>query len=119
MTSRSVWAHVAGPAWYAFRLAFGLTSLAGVWATAVLKDGALWAKDTEEEKNELVIAQKKFWSLDQEPLPGFRHAFFRTRNGTSMHYVVSADAEISSSKNVAIFIHGMSSTVCEGCRSSL
>jgi hypothetical protein len=114
MASRSIAAHAADAAWYAFRLAFGLTSLAGVWATAVLKDGALWAVDTEEEKKELAIAQKKFWSLDQEPLPGFRHAFFRTRDGTSLHYVVSADAEISSSKNVAIFIHGMYLSSCEG-----
>jgi len=40
-------------AWYAFKLGFGLVSLAGVWATAVLKNGVLWARNTDEEKQEL------------------------------------------------------------------
>ena len=40
-------------AWYAFKLSFGLVSLASVWATAVLKNGVLWARDTDEEKQEL------------------------------------------------------------------
>jgi hypothetical protein len=44
---------LADIAWAGFKLTFGLTSLASVWATAVLKNGALWASDTQEEKREL------------------------------------------------------------------
>ncbi len=73
---------------------------------AVVKNGALWAKDTEEEKRELAAAQERFWSLDREPLPGFKHAFFTTTNGTSIHYVVHQGTGSSVTKNVAIFIHG-------------
>lgn len=98
-------------AWFGFKLGFGLTSLASVWTTAVLKNGVLWAKDTEEEKQELAAAQQKYWSLDREPLPGFRHAFFTTRSGVRLHFVTNADAEASVSKNIGIFIHGMYS--CE------
>jgi hypothetical protein len=36
-----------------FKLGFGLTSLVTVWTTAVLRDGALFAKDTEQAKDEL------------------------------------------------------------------
>jgi hypothetical protein len=93
--------------WFGFKLGFGLTSLASVWATAVLKNGALWAKDTEEEKRELAAAQQKYWSLDREPLPGFRHAFFTTSTGTQLHFVCNVDPETVQPKNVAIFIHGM------------
>jgi hypothetical protein len=94
-------------AWTAFKLSFGLTSLATVWATAVLKNGVLWAKDTDEEKRELAAAQQKYWSLDREPLPGYRHAFFTTSTGTRLHYVTNADAESGGAKNIGIFIHGM------------
>ncbi|KAH7392093.1 Alpha/Beta hydrolase protein [Phaeosphaeria sp. MPI-PUGE-AT-0046c] len=97
---------VAGLAWFGFKLGFGLTSLASVWASAVLRDGALWAKDSNEEKQELAAAQKKYWSLDREPLPGFRHAFFTTSTGTRLHFVTNAGAESLDAKNVAIFIHG-------------
>jgi hypothetical protein len=99
-------------AWFGFKLGFGLTSLASVWATAVLKNGALWAKDTEEEKRELAAAQQKYWSLDREPLPGFRHAFFTTSTGTQLHFVCNADPDTVQPKNIAIFIHGMS--FCRG-----
>lgn len=98
---------VVGLAWFGFKLGFGLTSLASVWASAVLKDGVLWAKDTNEEKQELVAAQKKHWSLDREPLPGFRHAFFTTSTGTRLHFVTSAKAEGMEAKNICIFIHGI------------
>lgn len=38
--------------WFVFKLSFGLSSLATVWATAVLKNGVLWAYDSEDEKKE-------------------------------------------------------------------
>lgn len=38
---------------YGFKLSFGLFSLASVWGTAVIKNGALWARDSAEEKQEL------------------------------------------------------------------
>ncbi|RAR08743.1 catalytic hydrolase [Stemphylium lycopersici] len=93
-------------AWGGFKLTFGLVSLAGAWTLAVVKNGALWAKDSEEEKRELAAAQERFWSLDREPLPGFRHAFFETSRGKKVHYVVHDGPESGKAKNVAIFIHG-------------
>jgi pimeloyl-ACP methyl ester carboxylesterase len=96
-------------AWFGFKTVFGLTSLATVWVTAVLKNGVLWAKDTDEEKHELAKAQEKYWSLNCEPLPGFRHAFFTSSTGTQLHFVTNANAESLASRNVAIFIHGKSS----------
>jgi hypothetical protein len=95
-------------AWFGFKLGFGLTSLATVWINAVLKNGVLWAKDTEEEKRELAAAQQKFWSLDGEPFAGFRHAFFTTSTGTKLHYVVNRGEEGFAPQNIGIFIHGMS-----------
>jgi hypothetical protein len=95
-------------AWFAFKLGFGLLSLTSAWTTAVLKNSILGAKDTEEEKLELATAQQNFWSLDREPIPGFRHAFFTTSTGTKLHYVTNAKESSAASKNVAIFIHGMS-----------
>ncbi|EDU39509.1 MhpC hydrolase or acyltransferase alpha beta hydrolase superfamily [Pyrenophora tritici-repentis] len=92
-------------AWSGFKLAFGLVSLFGAWIMAVIKNGALWAKDTEEEKKELAAAQERFWSLDREPLPGFKHAFFGTSSGARLHYVVNAQ-EGAEAKNLVIFIHG-------------
>jgi hypothetical protein len=105
VTSKSL---IFGIAWFGFKSAFGLASLATVWVTAVLKNGALWAWDTTEEKRELAAAQKKHWSLDGEPLPGFRHAFFTTSTGARLHYVMNTDAETAglTSQSVAIFIHG-------------
>lgn len=98
---------LADLAWTGFRLTFGLSSLAGVWVTAVVKNGALWASDTAEEKRDLALAQEQHWSLTETPLPGFRHAFFQTRLGTSIHYVTNTPADGSSRpKNVAVFIHG-------------
>ncbi|KAF1842999.1 alpha/beta-hydrolase [Cucurbitaria berberidis CBS 394.84] len=92
--------------WYGFKLGFGLFSLASIWSTAAIKSGALWARDSEKEKQELAAAQKKHWSLDQEPLPGFKHAFFKTSAGPRLHYVVNENLKLSAPKNVAIFIHG-------------
>lgn len=100
---------VAGLAWCGFKLGFGLTSLASVWASAALKDGTLWANDTKEEKQELAAAQEKYWSLDRQPLPGFRHAFFTTGAGTRLHFVTNANAGSSDAKNVCLFIHGRAS----------
>jgi len=102
-------------AWSGFKLGFGLFSLAGVWTMAVIKNGALWAKDSDEEKRALAAAQESFWSLDREPLPGFKHAFYKTTNGTRLHYVVNQDTGSSPAKNVTIFLHGMYSPA-ESCR---
>lgn len=101
---------------------YGLLSLASVWLAAVIRDGALWAHDTKEEKSELAAgmlclvrratianagtAQKKYWSLDKEPIPGFRHAFFENTNGTRLHYVVNVHEGNAAPKNVIFFIHG-------------
>ncbi|KAL6704097.1 hypothetical protein ACN47E_008760 [Coniothyrium glycines] len=98
---------LASTAWYIFRLGFGLFSLLGLWLSVAVKNGELRARDTEEEKQELAAAQKKFWSLDREPLPGFQHAFFKTRTGISLHYIVNSRSGSSTMpKNVAVFIHG-------------
>lgn len=94
-------------AWGGFKLTFGLASLAHVYTLAAVKNGALWAKDSAAEKRELAAAQEKFWSLDREPLPGFRHAFFETSAGQRIHYVVYEGDGSVGAKNVAIFIHGM------------
>ncbi|CAO2653219.1 Nn.00g026300.m01.CDS01 [Neocucurbitaria sp. VM-36] len=91
--------------WYTFRLSFGLFSLASIWTSAVIKNGALWTKDSEKEKQELAAAQKKHWSLGQDPFPGFKHAFFKTSTGTKLHYVVNAEAQ-PEPKDVVVFIHG-------------
>ena len=40
-------------AWWTFKTGFGLLGLALVWGRAVVQYGALWAKDTEEEKRAL------------------------------------------------------------------
>lgn len=105
---RGLQANLTTVTWYALTLSIGLISLASVWITAVLNDGILWANDTDEEKKELAVAQDKHWSLDKQPLPGYRHAFFTISNGTSLHYVVNTVAEASLSRDIAIFIHGMS-----------
>ncbi|KAF1958358.1 alpha/beta-hydrolase [Byssothecium circinans] len=60
---------------------------------------------SKEEKGKLSAAQEKYWSLDREPLPGFKHAFLKLRNGLKLHYVVNVD-EVTEAKNVAVFIHG-------------
>ncbi|KAF1919088.1 Alpha/Beta hydrolase protein [Ampelomyces quisqualis] len=97
---------IAKFAWFMFKLGFGLVSLATVWTTAVLKDGVLWAKDTEEEKDQLAAAQEKYWSLRRDPLPGFRHAFFTTTTGARLHYITNAEAGAPDFKNMCLFIHG-------------
>ena len=54
------------------------------------------------------IAQTARWSLDREPLTGFRHAFWKSRDGFGLHYVVNQEARGGDGKgrNVVIFIHG-------------
>lgn len=94
-------------AWNGFKLTFGLVSLAQVYTLAVVKNGALWARDSAAEKRELAAAQDRFWSLDREPLPGFKHAFFETSAGLRIHYVVYEGDASTKAKNVAVFIHGM------------
>ncbi|KAL5116867.1 hypothetical protein ACEQ8H_005219 [Pleosporales sp. CAS-2024a] len=99
-------AFIMDMAWTGFKVSFGLTSLAAVWVNAGLKNGALWAKDTEAEKKELALSQARYWGLEREPLLGFRHAFFTTRAGVRVHYVTNAKPGEMEGKNVAIFIHG-------------
>lgn len=94
-------------AWKGFMLAFGLTSLLGVYATAVIQNGALWAQDTKQEKEELAAAQERCWDLTLEPIPGFRHAFHATSKGTNLHYVANSTPVAALGKNVIIFIHGV------------
>ncbi|KAF3006602.1 hypothetical protein E8E13_007257 [Curvularia kusanoi] len=93
-------------AWYLFKLGFGLFCLAFTWITISWKNGFFPPKDTDEEKRELATAQEQYWSLDREPLPGFKHAFFTTSTGTNIHYVVNANVDASPSRNVAFFVHG-------------
>ncbi|KAH8722485.1 Alpha/Beta hydrolase protein [Phaeosphaeriaceae sp. PMI808] len=97
---------LANVVWVSFKLGFGLLSLASTWTTAVLKNGALWAKDTEAEKRELSEAQSMYWALDRDPIPAFRHAFFRTKARTCIHYITNGAEGAPINKNVAIFIHG-------------
>lgn len=89
-----------------FILAYGLVAFVGAFTVAALMTGALWSVDSKQEKEELAIAQKRFWSLDREPLPAFRHAFFTTSNGTKIHYIINGDADTATAKNVTIFVHG-------------
>ena len=95
-------------AWSGFKFTFGLASLAQIYTIAVFKNGALWARDSAAEKRELAAAQERFWSLDREPLPGFKHKFFDTSKGVRIHYVVhEGDQSAQKVKNLAIFVHGM------------
>ncbi|KAJ8110204.1 hypothetical protein OPT61_g6896 [Boeremia exigua] len=93
-------------AWTIFKLSFGLFSLAFTWVTIAWKNGVFQPQDTDEEKKELAAAQQKYWSLDREPLPGFRHAFFTTSAGVNIHYVVNSDPSDPPSRNIALFVHG-------------
>ncbi|EUC32972.1 hypothetical protein COCCADRAFT_5427 [Bipolaris zeicola 26-R-13] len=94
-------------AWSGFKFTFGLASLAQIYTAAVFKNGALWARDSAAEKRELAAAQERFWSLDREPLPGFKHKFFDTSKGVKIHYVVhEGDQSAQKVKNLAIFVHG-------------
>ncbi|KAI8936725.1 hypothetical protein NX059_007113 [Plenodomus lindquistii] len=54
-----------------------------------------------------MVAQERFWSLEREPLEGFRHAFFTTRGGVQLHYITNnVEKSIDSSRPVIVFIHG-------------
>ncbi|KAF2125806.1 alpha/beta-hydrolase [Dothidotthia symphoricarpi CBS 119687] len=98
---------IADLAWWVFKTSFGLISLASIWVRASMHSGPPWAKDTEQEKKALGEAQDARWSLIREPIAGFRHAFYRTRKGARLHYVVNRGVEEKSEgRNVAIFIHG-------------
>ncbi|KAF2745297.1 alpha/beta-hydrolase [Sporormia fimetaria CBS 119925] len=89
---------------------YGLFSLAFVTAIAAVRDGAFSSKArmSEEEEREFALAQKKYWDLSAEPLPGFRHAFYTLRNGLRLHYVINESEKSveTKKKGVAIFIHG-------------
>ncbi|KAH6633572.1 Alpha/Beta hydrolase protein [Boeremia exigua] len=105
-TTKKSSSKLASLAWFVFKLGFGLFSLASTWIAVALKNGVFQPQDTEEEKLELAAAQQKYWSLDREPLPGFRHAFFTTSAGAKLHYVVNANADAPPSRNIAVFVHG-------------
>lgn len=49
---------VADVAWYGFKLGFGLFSLVSVWGSAAVKNGAIWARDSAEEKRELAAGKR-------------------------------------------------------------
>ncbi|KAF2628049.1 alpha/beta-hydrolase [Macroventuria anomochaeta] len=106
LTTQKSGSKFTGFAWYIFKLSFGLFSLATTWATVAWKNGVFQPKDTDEEKQELEAAQQKYWSLDHEPLPGFRHAFFSTSTGVNIHYVVNSNADAPPLRNLAFFVHG-------------
>ena len=55
----------------------------------------------------LGAAQKQYWDLSLEPIPGLQHDFFTLKSGTRLHYVVSNAAENLKGRNIVIFIHGM------------
>ncbi|KAJ4337993.1 hypothetical protein N0V87_004341 [Didymella glomerata] len=106
LTKKKPSSRLASLAWFVFKLGFGLFSLGFTWVTVAWKNGVFQPADTDEEKKELQSAQQKYWSLDREPLPSFRHAFFTTSTGVNIHYVVNANADAPPSRNVAIFVHG-------------
>lgn len=49
--------------WYGFKLGFGLFSLASIWSSAVIQNGALWARDSEKERQELAAGKIRIPSL--------------------------------------------------------
>jgi hypothetical protein len=53
---------LADLAWNAFRLGFGLFSLASVWISTALSSGTLWARDSVEEKRELAAGNHLRWA---------------------------------------------------------
>ncbi|KAF1925575.1 alpha/beta-hydrolase [Didymella exigua CBS 183.55] len=106
LTTKKSSGKLASLAWLVFKLGFGLFSLGYTWVTVAWKNGVLQPRDTAEEKKELEAAQQSYWTLDREPLPGFRHAFFTTSTRVNIHYVVNANADAPPPRNVAIFVHG-------------
>ncbi|KAF2476913.1 alpha/beta-hydrolase [Lindgomyces ingoldianus] len=93
-------------AWRSFSFAYGVMNLAVMVAIAGLRDGAFTKRISEEERKELAIAQKKYWDLSSEPIPGFRHAFLMLKSGVKLHYVVNGPVGGAKGTNVAVFIHG-------------
>jgi hypothetical protein len=60
----------------------------------------------ENEHANKFVAQKRYWSLAGQPLPGYTHQFFTLRNGLKLHYVVKPGPRAAATTNVAVFIHG-------------
>ncbi|KAF2275445.1 alpha/beta-hydrolase [Westerdykella ornata] len=109
-----------------FSFAYGLVGFVLLTATAALRDGAFTRNRRPSEKEDeefekgtfpsrLVsahmankqLAQKLYWDLSNNPLPGFKHMFYKLENGVQLHYVTNAvGPNLGSGKNVAIFIHG-------------
>ncbi|KAF2139618.1 uncharacterized protein K452DRAFT_289618 [Aplosporella prunicola CBS 121167] len=91
-------------AWRSFMYAYGL--LAGLlWILKAVLNGSALQRPSKKAKHELAAARDKLWNLSLEPLPGFKHAFFTTDAGVSLHYVVSS-RPVSSSPNLVILLHG-------------
>ncbi|KAI9812143.1 MAG: hypothetical protein M1827_004809 [Pycnora praestabilis] len=95
---------IAFLAWRIASFSYGIFALL-FFTLLILKDGSLWRRTTDKEKNQLAIATDKLWNLSKAP-GGLTHAFFRLRNGLRLHYVSSSPPAFSNSANLIIFIHG-------------
>jgi pimeloyl-ACP methyl ester carboxylesterase len=50
------------------------------------------------------IERDRFWNLDKQPIPGFRHHFLTLRNGLKLHYISNGEGALP--RNLIIFLHG-------------
>ncbi|CAI6333841.1 unnamed protein product [Periconia digitata] len=97
---------IARLAWQLFGLAWGLFNLTFLLILGGIVEGGFFKVTSKEGKSDLdAVAQKRYWDVDREPLPGFRHAFCTLRNGLRLHYAVNC-REVKEARNVAVFIHG-------------
>jgi hypothetical protein len=104
--------------WRLLWLGWGLTNLGIFLCLGGIVQGGFFRRPSKEEKSELQAAQRRYWSLQRDPLPGFRHAFVTLRNGLKLHYVVNAEV-VTKAKNVAVFIHGEPSSAVYSFNSAL
>lgn len=108
--------------WRLLGVSWGLINVIILMFLGGIVQGRFLKTTTKEEKTELeagkllppiyvwfeilnCIARNRYWSLEREPLPGFRHAFCTLRNGLKLHYVIN-DRGMKQAKNVAVFLHG-------------
>ncbi|KAL5413517.1 hypothetical protein PMIN03_003728 [Paraphaeosphaeria minitans] len=104
--------------WKSFAFVYAAANLLGVLVLAGLRDGAFFKRPSKEAVKEVQTAQKQYWSVGLNPLPGFSHRFFTLRNGVKLHYVVKTNSLLRKDgprssqdgavkpQNVAVFIHG-------------
>ncbi|PVI02924.1 alpha/beta-hydrolase [Periconia macrospinosa] len=92
-------------AWRLLGVSWALINVTILMFLGGVVQGRFFKITTKEEKAELEAARNRYWSLDREPLPGFRHSFCTLRNGLKLHYVVN-DRGVEQVKNVAVFLHG-------------